>query len=71
MGKVFNNIKNFNYTISHPIVIWHWFVGFSYWICLFAIIAGVMMYILGYKKGSRVIATSLVLYTIIQAINCI
>ena len=61
--------------ITHPkqllSILWYCSVEYSYLICLIICVAGVIMYILGHKKGAKWISGSIVSYSIIQAINSI
>lgn len=61
------------YYITHPkqllIILWHCTLEYNYLICLLICVAGVIMYILGHKKGTKWISGSIIVYTLMQAIN--
>lgn len=41
----------------------------SYWICLFTSMIGIILYVVGAKKGGRVASISFVIYILTQAMK--
>lgn len=44
-------------------------INYSYWICLFVSIVGIMLYIAGCKKAGRAVSVSIVVYILFQALR--
>lgn len=57
--------------ITNPILLWHGFMGISYWVILFVILGGILLYIFGHKKGLKYSTISIGIYTILQALNTV
>lgn len=67
------SIVDFIDLITHPlkiaILFWNWTVEWSYILCLSLASFAVLSYILGHKKYAKLAPTSIVIYTILQAIG--
>lgn len=67
------SIAEFIDLILHPvkifILIWNWTVEWSYIVCLLLAMFSILSYILGHKKYAKLAPTSIVIYTILQAIG--
>lgn len=83
MGNLIEGIKSLNdklaqlldfinfITSPKSIALWFWhgIVEYSYIICFFICVAGLITWICGSKKGSIVSKLSIAVFAIIQAIN--
>lgn len=71
-GNLKTIVSVFDY-ILHPgkilVLFWNFTVEASYIICLFGAIGCIILYALGYKKYGKGATLSVVIYTVIQAIN--
>jgi hypothetical protein len=74
--KMFATIDKFNNDISYiakvitsPVLIFKGLANMSYTVALVVGIAGIMLYLIGYKKGTKWTVGSIVGYTLIQAIG--
>jgi hypothetical protein len=71
----FNLISQALYYISHPAIlaqmIWSGVIGISFWLCLALCFAGIIMYLVGYKKGSAVAKTSVFSFLALQVLNSV
>ncbi|AWZ48402.1 hypothetical protein C3495_06020 [Clostridiaceae bacterium 14S0207] len=76
LNKINNNLKSivkfFDY-IFHPSKIvcaaWNWTVRVSFILCLLTALISILVYLSGNKKFGKYVSGSIVVYTLIQAIN--
>lgn len=68
-------IANFIDYLFHPskilIAFWNWTVELSYIVCLFACITSMLLYLGGNKKFAKYVPGSVIVYTLIRAINSV
>jgi hypothetical protein len=74
--KHFSNVvgKMWHY-ITHPLevglIIWNETVEYSFYICLMIFIIGTIIYLIGYKKGSKWARVSIFSYVAIQIFDMV
>lgn len=73
IGNSLDNINKVLFYISHPVslaeLLWKSLVTYSYPICMMVCLIGIILYLIGIKKGGKYAVGSLMAYIVIQMLN--
>lgn len=71
--KDLKTITDFFYYLFHPaqilMLIWHWTLSISYWVCLFIALFALICYVFNIKKFAKLVPFSVGFYALLQAIG--
>lgn len=67
--KILEPISKVCYILTHPVIIWDFIMGVSFWIVVIIGTSSIILYAVGYKKGMRLTGISFVAYTLLKGLD--
>lgn len=75
LNDYLKNLCDFVYYLTHPkqllLLTWSGIVKYSYIICLVVLLISILFYLTNNKKSVKWIKGSILIYLLIQALNCV
>lgn len=70
IADVLKTIGDIIYVITHPIVIWNWFIGISYWIATIICSFCILYYaVTGSHKFTRIMWITIITYILLKGVD--
>ncbi|HYF75467.1 MAG TPA: hypothetical protein VD757_02665 [Candidatus Nitrosocosmicus sp.] len=72
ISEALQAIGNVIYVITHPIIIWNWFMGIAYWIAVLICCVSIIYYATSRShKASQVIWLTIIIYCVLKGVDMV
>ncbi|MFT9496834.1 hypothetical protein [Anaerosolibacter sp.] len=69
--QVLEPISKVCYVLTHPILIWDFTIGISYWAAAIIGTIGILFCVVGYKKGVSISGVCVLIYALLKSLNAV
>ena len=72
ISEVMKALGRVTYTITHPIIIWNWLMGVSYWLAVIICVMCILIYgIAKIRKASQIMWVTIIIYLVLKGVDMV